>query len=129
MPATNADVRRVVYDALNLARLNRYEYPPESVQVPAAIVAGIEFTRSTFDGNRTVEVGVQLLVSHSDHSQLRRLDELLDPTDAGSVLAALEAVSDQNGVSLVWREVTGYGEVEWGGEGYYGATVVCAAYT
>lgn len=129
MPASNADVRRVVFDAFDGLRINRYEYPPESVQVPAVIVAGIEFNRSTFDGNRTVDVGVQVLVSHSDHSQLRRLDELIDPTGAGSVLAALEAVSDQDGVSLAWREVTGYGEVEWGGESYYGATVVCTAYT
>jgi hypothetical protein len=129
MPATNADVRRVVFDALELPGVNRYQYPPESVQVPAAVVAGIEFNRSTFDGNRTVDVGVQVLVSHSDHSQLRRLDELLDPSGSSSVLAALEAVTDDDGVSLAWREVSAYGEVEWGGESYYGATVVCTAYT
>lgn len=127
--ATNAQVRRVVFDALDVQGVNRYEYPPESVQTPAAIVAGIEFNRSTFDGNRTVDVGVQLLVSHSDASQLRTLDELLDPTGSGSVIAALEAVTNENGVSLAWRDVAGYGEVEWGGVGYYGATVVCTAYT
>ena len=127
--ATNAQVRRVVFDALDITGVNRYEYPPESVQVPAAIVAGIEFNRSTFDGSRTVDVGVQLLVSHSDASQLARLDDLLDPSGADSVIAALEAVGDESGVSLSWREVTGYGEVEWGGTGYYGATVVCTAFT
>lgn len=127
--ASNAEVRRVVYNALDLPRLNRYEYPPESVEVPAAIVAGIEFNRSTFNGNRTVDVGVQVLVSHSDASQLARLDDLLDPSGSDSVIAALEAVTDQSGVSLAWREVTGYGEVEWGGVSYYGATVVCTAYT
>lgn len=127
--ATNAQVRRVVFDALDVSGVHRYEYPPESVTVPAAIVAGIEFNRSTFDAGRTVDVGVQVLVSHSDESQLSLLDELLDASGAHSVLSALESVSDQNGVSLAWREVTGYGEVEWGGVSYYGATIVCTAYT
>lgn len=128
--ATNNQVRQAAFAALaDLPAVNRYMWPPDSVQAPAVIVAGIEFNRSTFDGNRTVEVGVQVLVSKSDASQLRQLDELLDPSGAGSVIAALEDVTDANGVSLAWREVTGYGEVEWGGVAYYGATVVCTAYT
>ena len=127
--ATNAEVRRVVFNALDLPGVNRYEYPPESVQVPAAIVAGIDITRTTFDAGREIGVTVLVIASHSDASQVQVLDRLLDPSGADSVLAALEGVTDQNGVSLAWRSVSGYGEVVWGGVSYYGAAVSCTAYT
>lgn len=128
--ATIAQVRSAAHNATaDIPRLNRYEFPQDSVEVPAAIVAGIEFTRSTFDGGRTVNGAVLVLVSHSDGSQLLLLDELLNPTGAQSVVAALEAVSDADGVSLSWDNVGGYGEVEWGGVAYYGATVSFTAFT
>lgn len=127
--ATNATVRSVVFDALEDLSVNRYEYPPDSVNVPAVIVAGLEINRSTFQGNRTIDVGVLVLVSHNDVTQLAVLDELLDPTGDGSVVAALEDVNDADGVSLAWTSVSGYGEIEWGGVAYYGATVSCTAYT
>lgn len=127
--ATNIAVRRAVYDALDLPRVNRYAYPPESVETPAAIVAGLDITRTTFDNHREIGVTVLVVVSHSDASQIQVLDELLDPTGAQSVIAALEAVTDQDGVSLAWRSVSGYGEVVWGGVSYYGAAVSCTAYT
>jgi|688.fasta_scaffold239568_3 Zn-dependent alcohol dehydrogenase len=127
--ATNETVRRVVFDALDLPGVHRYPYPPESVQVPAAIVAGLEIDRTTFDGARTVGVTVLIVASHSDASQVAVLDELLDPTGERSALAALEVVSDVDGVSLAWNSVSGYGEVMWGGVSYYGAAITLTAFT
>lgn len=129
MTATNADVRRVVFDAVNITGVHRYQYPPDSVEVPAAIVAGLDITRTTFEGAREVGVTVLVVVSRSDPSQVEVLDALLDPSSEQSVLAAIEAVSDVDGVSLAWRSVDGYGEVDWGGVSYYGAAVSCTAYT
>lgn len=126
--ATNAAVRSAVYDALDLPGLHRYGHPPDSVQVPAAIVAGLDINRTTFDAARTVTVTVLVIVSHSDTSQVAVLDELLDPTGDRSVVAAIEDVSDANGVSLAWTTVAGYGEVVWGGVSYYGAAITVTAY-
>lgn len=129
MTATNATVRRTAFNALNdITGINRYEYPPEKLVVPAAVVAGLDITRTTFDGAREIGVSVVVAVSHSDASQIQLMDQLLDPSTAGSVLAALESVSDADGVSLAWRTVSGYGEIEWGGTSYYGAVVSCTAY-
>lgn len=129
MTATNAAVREVVYRALDLPGVNRYKYPPDSIQTPAVIVGGLEITRSTFDGARTVDVSVLVLVSHNDTSQLQVMDRLLDPTGADSLLASLEAVTDADGVSLAWRSVGGYGELEWNGAAHYGCVVSCSAHT
>lgn len=127
--ATNADIRQVIYDAVDLPGVNRYKYPPESIQTPALIVGGLEITRSTFEGARTLDVSVLVLVSHSDTSQLQVMDRLLDPSGADSLLAALEAVTDADGVSLAWRSVGGYGELEWNGVAHYGCVVSCTAHT
>lgn len=130
MTATNATIRQTIYDALaDLSGVNRYMYPPESIQVPAVIVGGMEITRSTYDGGRQVDVSLLVLVSHSDTSQLEIMDVILDPTDQRSALAAIEAVTDANGVSVAWRTVGSYGELEWGGVTYYGAVVSCQVYT
>jgi len=122
MAATNRTIRETLFDALDLPSLNRYMYPPDSVQVPAAIVAGLDVTPIA-KGARETTATVLIVVSHSDVDQLETLDMLLDEDDAGSVLHAIEAVDNQDGVSLSWESAGSYGEVEWNGVSYYGAVV------
>jgi hypothetical protein len=122
MAATNRTIRETLFDALDLPSLNRYMYPPDSVQVPAAIVAGLDVTPIA-KGARETTATVLIVVSHSDVDQLETLDMLLDEDDTGSVLHAIEAVTNANGVSLSWESAGSYGEVEWNGVSYYGAVV------
>lgn len=123
MTASNSTIRQVIYDAIDIAGVNRYMYPESSVQAPAACVGAIELERSTFDGGRRCVARVVVLVSPSDDDQLVVLDQLLDPSDDMSVLAAIEAVTDVDGVSLSWSSTGGYEEVTWNGIGYLGTTV------
>lgn len=124
MTATNATIRQTIYDALgNVLGVNRYQFPESSVQAPAACVGAIEFERSTFDGGRRCVARVVVLVSPSDDEQLFVLDRMLDPSDDMSVLAAIDSVTDIDGVSLAWSSTGGYEEVTWNGIGYLGTTV------
>jgi hypothetical protein len=128
--ATNAQIRRAVADAINdLASLNVYRYPPDSVSVPAAIVAGLDIDFASFTGGRETSVAVLVIVSRSHTSQLELLDELLDPAASTSVVAAIESRVDADDVSLMVESVGGYGEIEWGGVSYYGALVTVKALT
>lgn len=129
MTASNATIRRVLFDALDLPGVNRYKYPPDSIVTPAAVVAGIDMKRATYEGGRQSTATVMVVVSHSDVDQLATLDELLDPTGAGSVMAALDATDESDGVSLAWDDAGSYGEVQWNGIAYYGAVITVKVWT
>lgn len=129
MTATNATIRRVIFDAVDLPGVNRYKYPAESIQTPAVVVAGLDMKRATYEGGRASTVTILVVVSHSDADQLATLDELLDPAGAQSVMAALDATTEVDGVSLAWDEAGSYGEVQWGGVAYYGAVVTVKVWT
>jgi hypothetical protein len=127
--ASNKTIRRVLFDALDLPSLNRYMYPPESVNTPAAIIAGLDISPAAIGGARETSASVLIVVSHSDVDQLETLDMLLDEDDAGSVLHAIEQVENQDGVSLSWQDAGSYGEVAWNGVSYYGAVVTVKVWT
>lgn len=122
MTASNKTIRRVLFDALDLPKVNRYRFPVDSIQTPAAVIAGLDITPIA-KGARETSATVLVVVSHSDVDQLETLDMLLDDGDAGSVLHAIEQVTNQDGVSLSWESAGQYGEVAWGGVSYYGAVV------
>jgi hypothetical protein len=127
--ASNKTIRRTLFDALDLPSLHRYQYPPESVQVPAAIIAGLDISPAATGGKRETTATVLIVVSHSDVDQLETLDMLLDEDDDGSVLHAIEATTNEDGVSLSWQDAGSYGEVQWNGVSYYGAVVTVKAWT
>lgn len=127
--ATLAEVRAALVDALgDLSGVNRYRYPEDAIQAPAAVVAGFEMTESTLGGGRDLTAKVLVVVSRSHTSQLERLDELLDE-DGDSVVAGLNDRIDVDGISLWVTGVGDYGVVEWGDVAYYGAVVTIRVMT
>lgn len=129
MTASNATIRQTIYDAVgDLSGVNRYLYPPESIQVPAVVVAGLDMKRATYEGGRESTATILVIVSHSDADQLETLDRLLDVSD-GSVMAALDATTEVDGVSLAWDSAGSYGEVQWNGVAYYGAVITAKVWT
>ena len=129
MTASNGTIRRAIFNALDLPSLNRYMYPPESVQVPAAIIAGLDIVADSSDGNRMVTAQIIVVVSHSDVDQLETLDMLLDADTTGSVLKAIEDDDNTDGVDLQWTAAGSYGDIAWNGVAYYGAVVTVEALT
>jgi len=126
--ATNAAIRGAVHDAIaEVHSLNVYRYPPDTVSVPAAIVAGLDIEPNSMSGGRETSVAVLVLVSRSHVSQLELLDELLDPESAASVVAAVDSRVDVDDVSLMVESVGGYGEIVWGDVSYYGALMTIRA--
>lgn len=125
---TLAEIREAVYDSLDINGVNRYRYPEDAIQTPAAVVAGFEMTESTLGGGRDLTAKVLVVVSRSHTSQLERLDELLDE-DGDSVVAGLNDRIDVDGISLWVTGVGDYGVVEWGDVAYYGAVVTIRVMT
>lgn len=122
--ATNRAIRTAVSDALaGVSGVNVYAYPEDAIQVPAAVVAGFDMTQSVLGGGRDITAKVLVAVSRSHTSQLEVLDELLDETGAGSVVAAINDRVDADDISLMVTSVTDYGPIEWGDVVYYGAVV------
>jgi hypothetical protein len=130
MAATNREIRAAVVDSLvDVPDLNRYSYPDDSIQVPAAVVAGFDMTESTLGGGRDITARVLVVVSRSHTSQLELLDELLDEAGEQSVVAAINDRIDADGVSLMVESVGNYGEVAWGDVSYYGAVITIKVLT
>jgi hypothetical protein len=127
--ASNKTIRETLFNALDLPSLNRYMYPPDSVEVPAAIIAGLDISRDSSDGNRMVTAQIIVMVSHSDVDQLETLDMLLDADTTGSVLKAIEDDVNTTGVDLLWTAAGSYGDIAWNGVAYYGAVVTVEALT
>lgn len=128
MTASNATIRQTIFDALDLPGVNRYKYPEDSITVPAVVVAGLDIT-PVAKGARETSASIMVVVSHSDSDQLVTLDRLLDEDDTGSVIHAIENVTNVNGVSLSWQSAGSYGEVVWNGITYYGAVVSVKVWT
>jgi hypothetical protein len=130
MAATNREIRAAVVDSLvDVPELNRYRYPDDAIQVPAAVVAGFDMTESTLGGGRDITARVLVVVSRSHTSQLELLDELLDEAGELSVVAAINDRVDADGVSLMVESVGNYGEVVWGDVSYYGAVITIKVLT
>lgn len=128
--ATLAEVRAALVDALDgLSGVNRYSYPEDSIQVPAAVVAGLEMTEIALGGLYDITAKVLVVVSRSHTSQLERLDELLDHSGAGSVVAAINDRRDADSISLSVTGVGDYGVIEWGDVAHYGAVVTVRVLT
>lgn len=128
--ATLAEVRAALVDALDgLSGVNRYAYPEDSIQVPAAVVAGLEMTEIALGGLYDITAKVLVVVSRSHTSQLERLDELLDHSGAGSVVAAINDRRDADSISLSVTGVGDYGVIEWGEVAHYGAVVTVRVLT
>lgn len=128
--ATLAEVRAALVDALDdLSGVNRYSYPEDSIQVPAAVVAGLEMTEIALGGLYDITAKVLVVVSRSHTSQLERLDELLDHSGAGSVVAAINDRRDADSISLSVTGVGDYGVIEWGEVAHYGAVVTVRVLT
>jgi hypothetical protein len=128
--ATLAEVRAALVDALDgLSGVNRYAYPEDSIQVPAAVVAGLEMTEIALGGLYDITAKVLVVVSRSHTSQLERLDELLDHSGAGSVVAAINDRRDADSTSLSVTGVGDYGVIEWGEVAHYGAVVTVRVLT
>lgn len=128
--ATLAEVRAALVDALDgLSGVNRYSYPEDSIQVPAAVVAGLEVTEIALGGLYDITAKVLVVVSRSHTSQLERLDELLDHSGAGSVVAAINDRRDADSISLSVTGVGDYGVIEWGEVAHYGAVVTVRVLT
>lgn len=128
--ATLAEVRAALVDALDgLSGVNRYAYPEDSIQVPAAVVAGLEMTEIALGGLYDITAKVLVVVSRSHTSQLERLDELLDHSGAGSVVAAINDRRDADSTSMSVTGVGDYGVIEWGDVAHYGAVVTVRVLT
>lgn len=126
---TNATIRQTIRDAIaEVPRLNVYAYPEDAITVPAAVVAGFEMTELTLGGGRDLTAKVLVAVSRSHVSQLQALDELLDETGEGSVVAAINGDATE-GVSLMVTSVADYGPIEWGEVVYYGAVITVRVLT
>ncbi len=122
--ATLGEVRAALVDALDdLSGVNRYAYPEDGIEVPAAVVAGVEMTEIALGGLYDITAKVLVVVSRSHVSQLERLDELLDHTGAGSVVAAINDRRDADSISMSVTGVGDYGQIEWGGTNHYGAVI------
>jgi hypothetical protein len=127
--SANATIRQAIYDAVDLPGVNRYKYPPESLNAPAVVIAGLDIERDSSDGNRTVTVQLVVVVSHSHVDQLETLDRLLDETANESLLQAIDDDSNDVGVDLRWVSAGSYGDIAWNGVSYYGAVVTVEALT
>ena len=126
---TNATIRQTISEAIaEVPRLIVYAYPDVAILVPAAVVAGLEMTESTLGGGRDLTAKVLVVVSRSHVSQLQLLDELLDESGTGSIVAAInDHIAD--GVSVMVESVGSYGEFAWGDVSYYGAVVTVKVFT
>jgi hypothetical protein len=127
---TNRAIRAAITDPLReITGLHVYDYPVDNVQVPAAVLYDLEHTVATFNAGRTTTAEVVVLVSHNDTAQMARLDDLLDMDDAGSVVSALEDVTNADGVSLSVRSIGTFGLRVIADTPYYGATVSLQVWT
>jgi hypothetical protein len=130
MAATSRQVRTAIVDALSaVPGINRYRYPEDSVTVPAAVVSGFDMTEARLGGGRDITAKVLVVVSKSHTSQLELLDEMLDETGAGSVVAAINDRVDADDIAFWVTSVGDYGEFAWGGVDYYGALVTVRVLT
>lgn len=130
MTADNRTVRAAIVESLDgINGLHVYEYPVDAIQVPAAVVVGLEHTLSSFDGGRASEAVVAVLVSHNHVDQMAALDDLVDIDTDESVVGALESATFTNGVSLAVTSVGDFGVRLIGETSYYGANVVLRVWT
>ncbi len=121
---TSREIRTALVDALSaVPGINRYRYPEDSIQVPAAVVSGFDMTEARIGGGRDITAKVLVVVSKSHTSQLELLDEMLDEDGAGSVVAAINDRVDADDIAFWVTSVGDYGEFAWGGVDYYGALV------
>lgn len=128
--ATNGDIRSAIIDALaDVPNLNTYAYPLDSVQVPAAVVAGFDIDQTVLGGGRKITARLLVAVSRSHVTQLAVLDELLDETGEQSVIAAINSRVDADDVSLSVVSIGDYGPIEWGDVVYYGAVATIQVWT
>jgi hypothetical protein len=125
--ATNAAIREAIFQAINLDSVQAYKYPPDNITAPAAVVAGFDYTPSTFGEGRRTEVTVMVAVSRSHVDHLVEMDTLLDDTGAGSVVAAINA-TDEAGISMAVQSVGSYGTVAFADVEYYGALITVEVY-
>jgi len=128
--ATNSEIRTVIAAALDaVSGLHVYAYPVDAIQTPAAVVTDLEHTFTTFERGRESGAEVTVVVSKSHVDQMVVLDRLLDTDRAGSVVDALEGITDANGVSVSVITVGGFNEIIVGDVAYYAATVVMKVWT
>ena len=97
--------------------------------VPAAVVSGFDMTELTFGGGRDITAKVLVVVSKSHTSQLEVLDEMLDESGSGSVVAAINDRLDADDIGFWVTSIGDYGEFAWGGVDYYGALVMVRVLT
>jgi hypothetical protein len=127
---TSREIRTALVDAIStVPGINRYRYPEDSVTVPAAVVSGFDMTEARIGGGRDITAKVLVVVSKSHTSQLELLDEMLDETGAGSVVAAINDRIDADDIAFWVTSVGDYGEFAWGGVDYYGALVMVRVLT
>lgn len=118
---TPREVRDAIYESLSdISGLNVYKYPPDTVQVPAAVVTGFSHDIVDFDQHRNATITITVLVSHQHTSQMELLDQLCDVSVAQSVPGVMLADTD---LPLNPRSVGEFGFREWGGTMFYGAAV------
>lgn len=128
--ATSREIRTALVDAIStVPGIARYRYPEDSIQVPAAVVSGFDMTELTFGGGRDITAKVLVVVSKSHTSQLEVLDEMLDETGAGSVVAAINDRLNADDIAFWVTSIGDYGEFAWGGVDYYGALVMVRVLT
>lgn len=126
---TNGEIRSVIVDALEpIPELNVHRFPPENAVGITAFVAGFDIATVTYEGGRETTADILVTVPRNHVDQLDLLDDLLDPDGSASVVAALEAVTDVDGVSLSVQRVGDYGEYLVGTP-HYGAKVTVRVWT
>lgn len=108
-----------------VTKMKVLDYPPEQVnQFPAVLVTPVSINPTVHFGGNTFEASFRLtvLVSSADvGSGWKELYDMIDPTDANSIIKALRDSPTLNGKvdTSVITEVTNIGRREWFGGGFY----------
>jgi hypothetical protein len=102
--------------------VNVYEYPPDTIQSPAVIVAGIDWQWDVMGDTRVVTLPLYLAVSRRNTNYLAELDRMTDPL--GPVVAAFDADPEDADVAS-WNvtSVGQYRDISIADTDYYAATV------
>lgn len=103
---------------------NIEERPPGSLVPGSLIIAGFETEDQMLGGPRVSKVDVWAIVSAKDDSFMDLLDQVLDAEESSSIPAVVNADPTLGSVvdSCRIESVGSYGEREWAGVKYLGAT-------
>lgn len=122
--STWSEVREALSDTLDLVpNLTVERWTPGQVNPPCVFPGSPSFEPSTHGGGVTASLTLHVAVPNTVEHWQAVLEDIVHGDDG--ILATLDANSDLGltGASIVWTRVEGFGELEFAGATYLGATV------